>query len=116
MFKSIWLLLLIPTTIDGITQIGVINNGAYLAVNIAKILSYTDSCAECICYGFFSNSSFNYQALNCYQNNKTCFLFSHYLSKFLVHIDLNSIFLFKLSQSLQTTIEGKNSVFFVIKC
>jgi len=92
--------------VDSTTLISSINNAAYVSVNSTNVLSYNGSCDECICYAFFSNILFNSEALNCYKNNKTCLLFTNYISKSLIQIDLNSILLFKPLESLETTSES----------
>jgi hypothetical protein len=88
--------------VEGITTIGCNNNAAYVSSNMINALSYNGTCNQCICYAFFSNSSSNYQALNCYKNNQTCLLFSNFVSYSMVHIDLNSTLMFTQSQSLQS--------------
>ena len=111
MLKSICLLVFVSTIVDGTTPIGLIDNAAYVSSSLTDaVYSYTSSCDECICYAFFSNISINYQALNCYQNNRTCLLFRNYLSKSLIRIQPTSTFLFQLSETLQTTAQGKKKI------
>jgi hypothetical protein len=106
MLKSICLLLSVLIIVDGTIPVGLIDNAAYITSGFADVFSYTDSCNECTCYAFFSNISINYQALNCYKNNRTCLLFRNYLSKSLIRIQRNSIFFYQLSE---TTTNGKKS-------
>ncbi len=69
---------------------------------MTNVLKYNGTCNECICQAFFKNISSNYQGLNCFEN-KTCLLFPNYLSKSMIHINFNSTFVFKQTESVQTT-------------
>lgn len=59
----------------------------------------------------FSNLSINYDVINCYKNNQTCLLFTSYVSQSLIKINLNSNFLLKQSESLQTTNGDNRNLF-----
>jgi hypothetical protein len=107
MLNFIWFLLLVLMIVDGTTLLNSIDNAAYISSNMANALAYNGTCNQCICQAFFSNSSLNYQALNCYKNNKTCLLFSNYVLKSMIQINLNSTLIFKQVQSLQTTNQSK---------
>ncbi|CAF0863493.1 unnamed protein product [Adineta steineri] len=94
--------------IDCTIRIGYIYNATYVSTNITTVITYNNSCSECICDGFLSTVPSLYVGLNCYTNNKTCALFANYLlSSSTIKIDLNSIFIFiQQSLSQNTTTES----------
>jgi len=92
--------------IDCTTRIGYIYNATYASNNITAIITYTNTCYECICYGFFSSVPPLYVGLNCYQNNKTCALFANYSAISTVQIDFNSTFIFIQQPPTQNTTTG----------
>ncbi len=108
MIQSVFLLILIMAVgnIDCTTSLGYIYNATYASTNISAIITYQNTCSECICYGFFSSVPPLYVGLNCYKNNKTCALFANYSSASMVKIYLNSTFIFIQQPSLQNTITG----------
>ena len=109
MIRLVFLLILIVavTNIYCATRIGYIYNATYASTNITAIVTYNNTCSECICYGFFSSVSPLYVGLNCYKNNKTCALFANYSSSSIVKSDVNSIFIFIQQPPPQNTTTGK---------
>ena len=112
MLRSIWLSLLLLNIVDGITNFRRIENATYISPNMTNVLSYNGTCDECICQTFIKNTSSNYQGLNCYKN-KTCLSFTNYILMSMIHINLNSTFIFKQSQLLPTT-NRSNFFFFLL--
>lgn len=92
MIQSICLvfLLRIFITADCSTNISFIYSAVYVPVNASNVSLYYGTCSECICYAFFSNIQFTYEALNCYDNNRTCSLFPSFSSQSNIRIDTNS--------------------------
>jgi hypothetical protein len=111
MFQLVCLSVFALIMVDGTTQIGLIDNAAYISSNLTNTLSYNGTCLECMCYALFSNTSSNYSGLNCYKNNQTCLLFTNYLSKSMLRININSTFSF-----LQNLTDGDLfGIFFISK-
>jgi hypothetical protein len=110
MLRSIWVLVSVFLTVEGTILIGRINNATYISPHTTNVLSYNVTCDECICQAFFKNISSNYQGLNCYKN-KTCLLVTNSISISMIHVDLNSTFIFKQTQSLPTTNQSKFFLF-----
>ena len=75
-------------------RIGQIRSAAYVSDNFTDVDLYYGSCSECICYAFVSNEQSIYQALNCYANNATCFLFKNFLPRSSIRSDPNSKLVF----------------------
>ena len=83
--------------------LGYIQNAAYVSSGTAVVITYTNTCAECICSGFFSTVPSSYVGLNCYRNNKTCELFANYSTSSMITINLDSTFIFIQQSSVQHT-------------
>lgn len=107
LFYSIGLVSIFLINIDQGIEIGKIDDAVYLSNDWNEFYLYGNSCDECICYAFLSDNSSNYQGINCYTNNKTCYLFNNSLSRSLLRIADYSIFLFKSLDAFQTETEGK---------
>jgi hypothetical protein len=80
--------------IDCKVPIGRIYNATYISIVTSMVITYKNTCDECLCYGFFSTESPLYVGLNCYAKNKTCHLFANYSSLSAMEIDFNSTFIF----------------------
>jgi len=97
MIRLVFLLILTVAVIkiDCTARVGYIYNATYVSTNIVTIITYQNTCSECICYGFFSSVPPLYVGFNCYKNNNTCALFANYSSSSsTVMINLNSTFIF----------------------
>ena len=92
--------------IDCTRRIGSIYNATYTSPNVTAVITFKNSCTECICYGFFSTVPSLYVGLNCYQNNKTCALFANYSSSSIVKNNINSTFIFIQQPPSQNTTTG----------
>ncbi|CAF4074379.1 unnamed protein product [Adineta steineri] len=96
--------------VDCTIRIGYIYNATYVSTNITAVITYNNSCSECICYGLLSTVPSLYVGMNCYTNNKTCALFANYLiSSSTIKTDLNSIFIF-IQQSLSQNTTTAESI------
>ncbi|CAF1025380.1 unnamed protein product [Adineta steineri] len=101
MVRSVLLFILTMNIINmGYTElVDFIFNAAYVSTNSSVIITYNDTCSECICQGLLSSVSPSYVGLNCY-NNKTCVLFTNYSSlSSMIQVNLDSTFIFIQQQS-----------------
>lgn len=85
----------IITAIDSSTTIGKIRSAAYVPNNFTNVELYNGTCAKCICYAWISNQSSTYEALNCYTQNNTCYLFRNFLPSSHIRSDSNSTVVFR---------------------
>lgn len=85
---------MIIVSIDCIKLVGYIYNATYSSNDTVANMTYKNTCAECICQGFFYNMSQLYIALNCYKNIKKCEFFTNYSNSSTIKINLNSTFIF----------------------
>ncbi|CAF1184096.1 unnamed protein product [Adineta steineri] len=92
--------------IDCTTRIGYIYNATYVSNDTITVITYRNTCSECICYAFFSNVSSSYVGLNCYKSNKTCVLFANYSTPSTMNMNLNSTFIFIKKPPTQNTTAG----------
>ena len=100
---SLLFLINIITTIDGLTTIGKIRSAAYIPNNFTNVELYNGTCSECICYAFISNQSATHEALNCYTENKTCYLFRKFLPSSHIRNNTNSTVVFRSLPTNTTT-------------
>jgi hypothetical protein len=112
MIRSVFLLILTTTVfnINCTTRIGRIYNTSYVSNVTSIVMTYKNTCSECICNAFFSAVSPLYMGLNCYTNNKTCRLFANFSSLSLVK-DLNATFIFIQLPPFQSIITGNWTAF-----
>jgi hypothetical protein len=96
MMRLVFFLILavIMIDVDYAIRLGYIYNATYVSNNTKVVITYNNTCSECICDGFFSSASPSYVGLNCYTNNKTCELFANYSTSSMVMMNLNSTFIF----------------------
>jgi len=108
MIRSTFFLILVVIIIDvGYTiRVGYIYNATYVSNDTKIIITYENTCSECICNGFLSSLSPLYVGLNCYENNKTCELFANYSTSSNVMMNLNSTFIFIQQPPSQNTTTG----------
>ena len=107
MTRSIYLLFLVAVIVNGTRQVTYIDNAEYTLNDSTNVLLYNITCSQCICFAFFSNNPVNYEVINCYKDNKSCLLFTNYLSQSMIRININSTLVHKQNQSSQTTNEGE---------
>jgi hypothetical protein len=115
MIQSVFFLILIMSVINTVctTRIGYIYNTTYASTtNTSVVITYRNTCSECICQAFFSRVPSLYVGLNCYTNNKTCTLFTNYSSPSTVTINLNSTFIFIQQPPLENTTAGNETFIF----
>ncbi|CAF1048765.1 unnamed protein product [Adineta steineri] len=106
MVRSVFMLFVVAVnfvTIDCTTRIGYIYNATYVSNDTVTVITYRNTCSECICYAFFSNVSSSYVGLNCYKSNKTCVLFANYSTPSTMNTNLNSTFIFIKKPPTQNT-------------
>jgi len=96
MLRSVFFLILVVIIIDVecTRRLGYIYNATYVSNDTTIVITYKNTCSECICNGFFSNIPPLYVGLNFYQNNKTCELFANYSTPSMMETNLNSTFIF----------------------
>ncbi len=94
-------------------SVGYIQNAKYVSNDTTIIITYTNTCTECICSGFFFSAPSLYVGLNCYKNNKTCELFANYSTRSMMTTNLNSTFIFIQQPPVQNTTTG-NSTFLIV--
>ncbi|UJR20052.1 hypothetical protein I4U23_023186 [Adineta vaga] len=99
-------LLILIINVRYINGLGFIYNASYISSSSSSsantIITYRNTCSECICYAFFSNTPPLYVGLNCYNNNnKTCELFSNYSSASIVQSNSDSTLIFIQQPPLQ---------------
>ncbi|CAF1479472.1 unnamed protein product [Adineta ricciae] len=87
------------------TRIGSISDAKYVSNDTITVIEYNNSCSECLCKAFFSSLSPSYVGLNCYMNNKTCYLFVNYSSSGMVVKDINTKFIFKQAPPFRNVTE-----------
>ncbi len=100
------ILAVIIIDIDCTTPVGYIYNATYVSNNTKVVITYKNTCSECICNGFFFSVTPLYVGLNCYTNNKTCELFANYSTSSMVIMNLNSTFIFIQQPPLPNTTTG----------
>ncbi|UJR24206.1 hypothetical protein I4U23_027172 [Adineta vaga] len=105
MKQAVFLLILTTNivNIDGAKRIAYVYNASYISVNHSVSITYQNTCSECICQGLLANVYPPYVGLNCYNNNKTCVLFTEYTSISMIRINLDSTFIFTQLSLLQNT-------------
>jgi len=108
MIRSVFLLILIMALVNiaCTISIGYIYNVSYVSTNISAVVTYENTCSECICHGLVASVPPLYVGLNCYTNNKTCVLFANYSSPSTIKIDFNSTFIFIQPPPSQNTTTG----------
>jgi hypothetical protein len=96
MIRSVFFLIfaVIIIDVDYAIRVGYIYNATYVSNNTKVVITYKNTCSECICNGFFYNVTLLYVGLNCYKISKTCELFSSYSTSSMVMMNLNSTFIF----------------------
>lgn len=101
-------LILITFIIDKIhaNRLGYIRNGSYVTNDTKLILTFVNTCSECICDAFFSKIAPMYVGLNCYQSRKICELFVNYSSLSMITMNNDSMFIFLQLPSLQNKTTG----------
>jgi hypothetical protein len=104
---SFSILVMIISNVAYTTRVGYIYNASYVSNDITTVITYKNTCFECICNGFFSNVLRLYVGLNCYGNNKTCTLFANYSTPSTVEINSNSTFIFIQQPPFQNTSTSK---------
>jgi hypothetical protein len=98
---------MIISDVDCTRSVGYIRNATYVSNDTKIIITYENTCFECICKGFFSNvPPAAYVGLNCYQSNKTCELIPNYLTPSTVMVNLDSTFIFIQQPPSQNTRTG----------
>ncbi len=78
----------------------------YVSNDTSVVITYTNTCSECICHGFFSSVPSLYVGLNCYKNNKTCQLFSNYSTPSIMTMNPDSTFIFIQQPPVQNRTTG----------
>jgi hypothetical protein len=113
MIRSVFLTILtmIITNIDCSRPVGYIYNATCDSNSTTTVITYKDTCKECICYGFFSTVVPLYVGLNCYTNNKTCKLFTNYSSSTMININSDSTFIFIQLPPAQDTTTGNYIIY-----
>ena len=114
----IMIIIIIINNIVCTTHVGYIRNASYISNSTKMIMTYQNTCSECICNGFFSVISAPYVRLNCYQNNKTCELFMNYSTSFTITINPNSTFISIQQPPVRniTTSKYRYHAFIIIIC
>jgi hypothetical protein len=101
--------------VDYAIYIGYIYNATYVSNDTNVVITYKNTCSECICYGFFSSVTPLYVGLNCYKNTKTCELFADYSTSSMVMMNLNSTFIFIQQPPSQNTTTGNKTFLTVLQ-
>ncbi len=104
MFRPVFFLIIINTGCA--IPVGYIYNATYVSNDTTIFITYTNTCTECICNGFFSSVPSLYVGLNCYTSNKTCQLFANYSTPSMMVMNFNSTFIFIQLPPVQNTTTG----------
>ena len=78
----------------------------YVSNDATIVMTYQNTCTECICSGFFSSLPSLYIGLNCYKRNKTCKLFANYSTPSMITMNPDSTFIFIQQPPVQNTTTG----------
>ncbi len=108
MLRSIFFLIFAVNIIDVVCtiRIGTIYNTIYVSNDTTTVITYKNTCQECICNAFFFSVPPLYVGLNCYQKNNTCELFANYSTPSMMETNLDSTFIFIQQPPVQNTTTG----------
>ncbi len=108
MLRSVFFLILVVIIIDVecTRRLGYIYNATYVSNDTTIVITYKNTCSECICNAFFSSVPPLYVGLNCYQSSKTCQLFANYSAPSTMVWNPNSTFIFIQQPPVQNTTTG----------
>ncbi len=108
MFRPVFFLIFTMIIINvGCTiRVGYILNATYVSNDTTVVITYRNTCTECICNGFFSSVPSLYAGLNCYTSNKTCQLFANYSTPSMMMMNFDSTFIFIQLPPVQNTTTG----------
>jgi len=113
--RSVFFLIftMIIINVNCTVPVGYIQNATYVSNDTTIVITYQNTCTECICNGFFSTLPPSYVGLNCYKSNKTCALFANYLTPSTMMMNPDSTFIFIQQPPVQNITTG-NSTFLIL--